>query len=100
MPKIKQIPEDFIVNEITNIKPIESGDYTYFWLTKLNMTTLDALFHIAELLHVQQKRFGFAGTKDSFAVTTQLCSVFNLSKERIESIHTKNLSVKFFGYGK
>ena len=62
MAKIKQVPEDFVVKEITAIKP-DTGDYSYFWLKKRNFTTLDAIFEIAQILRVPKKNFGFAGSK-------------------------------------
>ncbi|MFC1728353.1 tRNA pseudouridine(13) synthase TruD [Nanoarchaeota archaeon] len=83
MYKIKQTPEDFLVREISRIKPSEEGRYVYFILKKRNYTTQRAIKHIANALHVPEKRFGFAGNKDKNAITEQLCSV-NVNPSRIE----------------
>ena len=40
MYKIKQIPEDFIVNEINNLTIDDGGKYSYFLLKKKNLSFL------------------------------------------------------------
>ena len=99
MYKIKQIPEDFIVDEITNIKPQESGRYIYYKLSKKNYTVLRALEHIAAKLRIPLKRIGFAGTKDKLAITTQFISFDSVKKEKIDNITLKDIKLEFFGYG-
>ena len=99
MYKIKQKPEDFIVEEITGIKPKESGRYIYYKLKKTNYTVLRALEHIAARLNIPLKKIGFAGTKDKAAVTTQYISFDSVKKERIDNIELKDIKLEFFGYG-
>jgi len=98
--KIKQIPEDFIVNEIIKLKTSDSGDYTYFWLTKKNWTTLRAIVEIASRAHVSFKRFKFAGTKDKFAVTKQTVSAFKIPPEDFENLKIKDIEIEIIGFGK
>ena len=50
MYQIKQVPEDFIVEEIPDIKLSQAGDYLYFTLEKKNWTTLDAVAELARRL--------------------------------------------------
>lgn len=100
MAHIKHVPEDFIVKEITAVRPEESGEYCYFWLKKRDYTTHDALRRIADALRLPLKRFGFAGSKDRVAVTEQVCSVFGVKKERIEGVRLRDIELRFFGYGK
>ncbi|MFH0869390.1 MAG: tRNA pseudouridine(13) synthase TruD [archaeon] len=97
--KIKQIPEDFVVNEIIKLKTSGSGDYTYFWLTKKNWTTLRAIVEIASRSHVSFKRFKFAGTKDKSAVTRQAVSVFKVQPEVLESLSIKDIKIEVIGFG-
>ncbi len=97
--KLKQKPSDFIVTELTSIKPESAGPYTYFILKKTNYTTIDALSRIAQALHIQSKSITFAGSKDKAAVTTQLCSVPRISKDRMEKLSLKDIEITFFGYG-
>ena len=75
MYKIKDIPEDFVVEEIPLFRVKKSGTYTYFLLQKKNYTTEKAIQKISCFFKVPRKRFGYAGTKDKIAVTKQYCSV-------------------------
>lgn len=70
--KIKELPEDFIVQEAMNLH-IEKGPYFYYLVTKKNWNTLDLIHEISERLHV--KDVGYAGIKDRKAVTSQYISV-------------------------
>ncbi|MFC1800537.1 tRNA pseudouridine(13) synthase TruD [Nanoarchaeota archaeon] len=98
MYKIKQAPEEFYVREITNVKAGDKGRYSYFWLKKTNYTTVRAIGHIAQALHVPAKKIGFAGNKDKFAVTEQLISIES-GRDRVERLEFKDIELVFFGYG-
>jgi len=97
--KIKQTPEDFIVDEISLIKPKNEGEYTYFQLKKTNWTTQRAIQQICRRLGVSKKRLGFAGNKDKFAVTTQVCSLWNIEPKYIDEIRIKDIEIKVLGKG-
>ncbi len=94
---IKQIPEDFKVEEIIVLPKTEGGDYAYFWLTKKNYTTVRAIQAIARALSVSFARFHFAGTKDANAVTKQLVSGFQINSERLADLKLKDIELKFIG---
>jgi len=96
MYKIKQQPEDFVVKEISSIKPSE-GDFTLFLLKKRNYTTIKALEQIGKALHRPLKDFGFAGNKDRQAVTEQVCSGKGLSKVSLEKLEFKDIEIKYLG---
>jgi tRNA(Glu) U13 pseudouridine synthase TruD len=95
---LKQIPEDFVVHEIIDV-PQGKGEYTYFWMTKKNYNTLDALKRIASRLGIPLKRIGYAGNKDKRAITTQLCSAKGISKARLEKIKLKDITLSVVGTG-
>ncbi len=38
---IKQLSEDFVVNEFSNVKILDYGNNVYFWLEKINISTLE-----------------------------------------------------------
>lgn len=97
--KIKQIPEDFVVTEIIKLKKSKSGDYTYFWLTKKNWTTLRAIVEIAGKAHVSFKRFKFAGTKDKNAITKQAVSAFKVPPKTLENLKIKDIQIDIIGFG-
>ena len=99
MYRIKELPEDFIVKEISTIKPSEKGKYTYFLLKKKNYNTIRAIEHIANALHVNPKKIGFAGNKDKIAITEQVCSLQGIDKERLEKIKLKDIEIKHLGKG-
>lgn len=100
MAKTKQVPEDFMVKELTGMKKEESGDYAYFVLKKRGWNTLDAVNKISGMLKADRKRIGFAGNKDRNAVTEQMISFYKLKKENVEGLKIKDVELKFFGYGK
>ena len=65
--------------------PDEAGSKKYlrFSLYKENRESMDAVSRIAKALHVSPNTFGFAGTKDRRAVTTQRGTAFRVTKERL-----------------
>ncbi|CAE7327208.1 Pus7, partial [Symbiodinium pilosum] len=78
---LKSFPEDFVVKELPLLEP-ESGDegeeekpFLRFRLKKRGLDTLEAVDALASACHIPPHRFGFAGIKDSFAVTTQELTV-------------------------
>ncbi|MBW2998302.1 tRNA pseudouridine(13) synthase TruD [Candidatus Woesearchaeota archaeon] len=99
MYTLKEVPEDFIVIEKSNVEIKENGDYTYFILKKKNFNTLDALKRIAQALHINSKDIGFAGNKDKRAITEQLCSVKNITKEKLEKLVLQDIEIIVKGFG-
>jgi tRNA pseudouridine13 synthase len=97
--RLKQLPEDFIVGEIIEIPLEKAGNQTYFWLTKRNWTTENALRVISRKLHTSPRRFKFAGTKDKIAITKQLVSAFKIPRDRLEKLRIKDLSMEIVGFG-
>lgn len=96
---IKQKPEDFIVREITIIKPWDEGDFSYFLLRKRDMTTIEAVRHIADFLRIPLKEVGFAGMKDKAAVTEQYISVKREHEKRLDHFKGRNIELSFHGRG-
>ena len=99
MHKIKQLPEDFIVREISSINAGGNGFYSYFLLKKTNYATMGALEILSQKLDIPLKSFGFAGNKDKNAVTEQKISIFKASKN-IENIRLSGIELKYLGNGK
>jgi tRNA pseudouridine13 synthase len=99
MYTIKQIPEDFIVKEVSNVEFGKVGQFTYFILKKKNYNTVTALQRIAERLRIPVKRFGFAGNKDKVALTEQMVSVKDIPKDLLEQIKLKDIEIEVVGFG-
>ncbi len=96
MYTIKEKPEDFIVNEKTNLLSKSNGSYSYYLLTKRGMTTQDALKEISTSFGVALRDIGYAGNKDKEALTSQYISI----RQRQERDYSSKLvSLSFFGYG-
>lgn len=95
MYKIKQIPEDFYVKELINLK-FNSGNYSYFLLKKRNLTTLEAINTISKRFKINIKNIGYAGNKDKRAITEQYISILNCN---LKDIKFNDLGLKFLGYG-
>ncbi|QQS10129.1 MAG: tRNA pseudouridine(13) synthase TruD [Phycisphaerales bacterium] len=73
--RIKQRPEDFLVEEIPAYEACGSGEHVYLFVQKRGVTTLDAVRILAEHFGVSRGAVGYAGLKDARAVTRQVMSV-------------------------
>ena len=98
MYKLKQIPEDFIVNEVTDIELNPKGSYSYFVLKKRDYATPSAVEKIAKFLNITVKKIGYAGAKDRRAVTTQLISVEGLP-DKVKKFKDYLIELKYKGRG-
>ena len=96
MYKIKQIPEDFLVKEINNLRLEGNGQYSYFVLKKKSYNTLRAIEKIANELRIDRKSIGFSGNKDKNAVTEQIISIKGLSKN-VKNLNLKDIDLRFIG---
>ena len=86
--KLKQRPEDFRVEELTDAVAAESGDFAFYRLDKTGWTTPDALAAIRRRWQIDFRRLSYGGLKDRHAVTSQHLTIFrgpkrSLSHERI-----------------
>jgi tRNA pseudouridine13 synthase len=73
--RIKDDPEDFIVEEIPAYAPSGTGEHVLIRLTKRDRTTPDAVRDVARALGCDPREAGYAGMKDKRAVTTQTISL-------------------------
>ncbi|MBU4407032.1 MAG: tRNA pseudouridine(13) synthase TruD, partial [Candidatus Altiarchaeota archaeon] len=120
--KIKQLPEDFIVEEITEDGAVleavgygdvpevaveipcssgenpPAGEFLHFTLQKNNWDTMRAMKEISKRLGVSRNRLSFAGTKDKRAVTVQRASAWNIKEEDLEKVNIKDIQLREFSY--
>jgi len=108
--RIKQIPEDFIVEEITEDGAVlevdknitesnsQAGEFIHFTLQKNNWDTHRAMKEISKRLGVSRNRLSFAGTKDKRAVTVQRASAWNIKEEDLEKVNIKDIQLREFLY--
>ena len=101
---IKNRLEDFLVEEVMQdgavlklnkkvSKPSQPGDFTHFVLQKKGWNTVQALHELGVRLNCGPKRFGYAGTKDRRAITTQLCSAWQVSPEQLKALKLRDLQI-------
>lgn len=83
MPRIRELPEDFEVEEIPLFGLDGEGPHTYLWIEKRLRTTDDVLNDLARYLDLPARDIGYAGRKDRRAVTRQWFSVPVKSKDRL-----------------
>ncbi|MDY6778865.1 MAG: tRNA pseudouridine(13) synthase TruD [Candidatus Nanohaloarchaea archaeon] len=96
--KIKEQIDDFVVEEIAD-HDLGSGNHIVFRLKKHNMTTMEAIRELSNMLHVSRDRFGYAGNKDKRAVTTQYMSVEGLDEEDLKRVFMPDLELEILGHG-
>lgn len=94
--KIKQIPEDFIVNEVINVKLNPKGSYSYFVMKKRDYATPAAVEKLANFLDIPVKRIGYAGAKDRRALTTQWISIEGFP-DRAKKFKDNNIELEYQG---
>ena len=92
--KIRAKYEDFYVEEIPLSMPSGEGPNTLFLIEKIGRDTLDVVLDIAQMLHIDRKRMGFAGMKDKRAITRQWLCVSNFEVENIKKLQDKLYNVK------
>ncbi|MFC1698056.1 tRNA pseudouridine(13) synthase TruD [Nanoarchaeota archaeon] len=104
MYKIKQIPEDFRVNELFSLTEKITSQiltaetpFSYFRMEKTNFTTMKAIDMIARKLRMPRKKIGFAGNKDKKAVTKQNISIRYGKKDLIENLNIRDIELTFLG---
>lgn len=92
--KIKQLPEDFSVEELTNTVPLGYGDYSFYLLRKQGVTSPDAIYKIKNAWKLDARQISYGGLKDKHAVTTQYISIKNGPKKDLDF---SNLWLKHLG---
>ena len=86
--KLKQQPEDFRVEELTDAAGGDAGAFALYRLDKTEWTTPDAINAVRRRWQLDGRRVSYGGLKDRHAVTSQFLTVFrgprrNLSHERV-----------------
>ena len=90
---IKQIPADFVVEELPLYEPCGNGTHVYFGIEKQEMTTYAAVSQIAKKLGRSPRDIGYAGLKDANAVTRQTFSLEHEDPERILQLELPHIRI-------
>lgn len=78
---VRETPEDFRVEEIPLYGPSGKGEHLFLRLEKTGLGTLDVVRILAQTFGVPTKDIGYAGLKDTRAVTVQTFSVARATEE-------------------
>jgi tRNA pseudouridine13 synthase len=94
---IRSSPEDFRVDEVYEDLGYEGGRYLVLEVEKKDWDTHHLVREMSRQLRISQKRFGWAGTKDKRAVTSQRISIMNLKEPELERLTLPDLKIKVLG---
>ncbi|MCB9829434.1 MAG: tRNA pseudouridine(13) synthase TruD [Planctomycetes bacterium] len=86
--RLRVRPEDFRVEEVPLVRASGTGPYTLIEIEKRLTSTFDALLFVSKAAQVSERSIGYAGLKDSRAVTTQYLTVPKVPPERLRGVST------------
>ena len=102
--KLKQLEEDFIVEETIDSLNIseKKSNYLVFTLEKKGIETFTLLKLISRKYRINTKDFGIAGLKDKHALTRQYLTIpvkyYGHTEKFRPKLEEKNYSLKFLGF--
>lgn len=91
--RLKQCPEDFVVEELPLYAPEGSGTHIFFCLEKRGISTREAIRRVAEALACKPSEFGYAGLKDAVAVTRQVVSIEHVSLDSVQALDVADVRI-------
>lgn len=93
--RLKERPEDFLVEEIPLYPCAGEGDFAFLLVETVNLSTLDLVARLRRHLALQDHEVGLAGWKDKRAVTRQWVSVprAHLSEEALRELSAEGVSI-------
>src|SRR3990170_1835326 len=74
---VKRQPEDFRVEELTDVRAGKGGPHAFYRLTKRGLDTLQAVEAIKRRWNLSGRQVSYGGLKDRYAVTSQYLTVFH-----------------------
>ncbi len=89
----KETPADFEVEEIPLYPCCGSGEHLYLWIEKSGISTSELINRLARGLHLKENDIGYAGLKDSRALTRQWFSVPAAKQSQLGHLHLDNARV-------
>ncbi|QDU22169.1 tRNA pseudouridine(13) synthase TruD [Urbifossiella limnaea] len=101
--KLKQTPDDFRVEELTDVAP-GGGEFSLYRLDKTGWTTPDAISAVRRRWQLDARRVSYGGLKDRHAVTSQHLTVWRgpprgLQHERVTLTYLGQVQEPFTAAG-
>jgi tRNA pseudouridine13 synthase len=81
--KLKQQPEDFQVEELTDVTANSGGPYAFYRLDKRGWNTHDALAAVRRRWKLELRRVSYGGLKDRHAHTVQYLTILRGPQRRL-----------------
>ena len=78
--RLRERPEDFLVDEEPLYHPSGEGEHIYLYIEKRGRSTTQAIDALAKHFGVSKQAIGYAGMKDTRAITRQVLSVHTPGK--------------------
>jgi tRNA pseudouridine13 synthase len=75
--KLKRQPEDFRVEELPIVRPLDRGRFGFYRLTKRGLGTLEAVEFIRRRWNLSGQQIAYGGLKDRHAVTIQYLTILD-----------------------
>jgi tRNA pseudouridine13 synthase len=92
--KLKRLPEDFRVTELTDVAPTSAGGQSLYRLTKRGIGTPEAIDTLLRRWKLPRHRVSYGGLKDRHAVTVQHLTIQRGPPHGLEQ---QNLSLEYLG---
>lgn len=89
----KDLPEDFVVEEIPAYEPVGTGEHLFLWIEKRDLASPDMVRHVARILKCPPGDIGVAGMKDRRAITRQYISIPAKFAPAVEHLDTESFRV-------
>lgn len=90
---IKQVCEDFQVEEELPFEPAGDGEHVFLRLQKRDMHSEELIRRVASVASCQQRDIGFCGLKDKRALSTQWLSVYLPRRDEVDWARLNDQSV-------
>jgi tRNA pseudouridine13 synthase len=91
--RLKESPEDFVVEELPAYPPSGEGEHLYLWIEKRGMNTPDAARSLAGALGTRFEECGWAGLKDRHAITRQWLSFRHAATPDADTLSSEGVRV-------
>ncbi|MFP4187826.1 MAG: tRNA pseudouridine(13) synthase TruD [Halobacteriales archaeon] len=95
--QIKRSDDDFRVTERTDFPYGDEGKHAVVRVTLRGYETHEFARDLSDALGASRKRVSWAGTKDKNAVTTQVFTVADVSRDEAEGVALDGATVEFLG---
>jgi tRNA pseudouridine13 synthase len=92
--KLKQRPDDFQVEEVTDVVPSERGPFALYRLEKTGWSTPDALAAVRRRWAIEPRRLAYGGLKDRHAHTVQYLTIVHGPRR---GLHHQAVTVNYLG---